>query len=117
MSADAPTPPNPQPLHILLVEDSAADRRTIQEALHKELDVPFRLMEAERVSDALAALAGQPVHVILLDLQLPDSQGLETITRIRQVAPTVPIVVLTASDDDGLAIQSLQRGAQDYLVK
>ena len=108
---------NPQPLQLLLVEDDPIDARAIHEALQKELDVPYQLTHADRLSAALNSLRQGPIDIVLLDLQLPDSQGLEAISKIRAVSATVPIVVLTASDDDGLAIQSLQRGAQDYLVK
>ena len=108
---------NPQPLQLLLIEDDPIDARAIHEALQKELDVPYQLTHADRLSVALNSLRQGPIDIVLLDLQLPDSQGLEAINKVRAVSATVPIVVLTASDDDGLAIQSLQRGAQDYLVK
>lgn len=108
---------NPQPLQLLLVEDDPTDARAVREALQKELDVPYQLIHAERLSEALNNLRQAPVDIVLLDLQLPDSQGLDGISQVRAVSATVPIVVLTASDDDGLAIQSLQLGAQDYLVK
>jgi len=106
-----------QPVRILLVEDSPTDVQNIREALAKEMDVPFRLQHAEQLSAALAILSRDPIDVILLDLQLPDIQGFGSIDRLRRANPGVPVVVLTASDDEGLAVQSLQQGAQDYLVK
>ncbi len=105
------------PLKILLVEDNPTDARSIREALVKEIGVPFQLDHADCLSSAITLLGRDPVHIVLLDLQLPDSKGLSAVVKIREAAPQVPIVVLTASDDDELAVQALQQGAQDYLVK
>lgn len=105
------------PMHILLVEDTPADAQVLQQALAKEKGLSFHLTHTDKLSSALAVLAEGKVDVVLLDLLLPDSEGLLTITQVVQQAPRVPIVVLTAADDEGLAVQSLQQGAQDYLVK
>ncbi|MBI4343417.1 MAG: response regulator [Candidatus Omnitrophica bacterium] len=106
-----------QPVRVLLVEDTAEDTRLIREVLTHEPHLPLRLLHAERLSTALELLAKESLDLVLLDLRLPDSEGLATLTAIRQRAPRVPVVVLTASDDDALATQALQHGAQDYLVK
>ncbi|GEM_PF-1743207 len=106
-----------QPFKILLVEDNRADAELLAEALTKEYTTPFELKRAERLSSGLEYLAAGGIDLVLLDLHLPDSQGIQTLIKTRAQAPKVPIVVLTASDDDVLAVQALQKGAQDYLVK
>jgi diguanylate cyclase (GGDEF)-like protein/PAS domain S-box-containing protein len=101
---------------VLLVEDSGGDARLLREMLRE----PGRNIELTHVADMRAAedhLAGHAVDVILLDLGLPDAQGLEPIQRVRIAAPRVPLIVLTGLDDESLAVRALQEGAQDYLVK
>ena len=102
---------------LLLIEDNPGDARLIQETLHRAGGAPFRLHVAHRLDTGLAALDASPVQLILLDLSLPDSHGLETVMRVRAHAPHTPIVVLTGLDDESLALKSLELGAQDYLVK
>lgn len=101
---------------ILLVEDNAADARLIEELL-KEAGTRFELTHAERQSTALALLAQQRFDVVLLDLGLPDSHGLETLAALAQVARDTPIVVLTGLSDEAVVAQALRQGAEDYLVK
>ena len=74
-------------------------------------------MHADSMADAEKHLAEHAVDIILLDLGLPDAQGLEAVRRAHAVAPRVPLVVLTGLDDEVLAAQALQEGAQDYLIK
>ena len=115
--------PNPQrpneahPLMVLLIEDAAADTQLLREALAGQPGLPIELLYADRLSTGLQRLNEGGVDVVLLDLVLPDSQGLETLIKVRHHAPRVPVVVLTASDDEAVAVQALQHGAQDYLVK
>ena len=104
-------------IKVLLIEDSREDAQLLMEALAKEPYAFFELTHAERLSVGLKHLKDGGVDLVLLDLNLPDSEGLDTLTSIRFEAPDVPVVVLTASDDEGLAAQALQKGAQDYLVK
>jgi len=106
-----------QPIRILLVEDSLEDAQILQDAFAEAEDLPVVFQRVDRLSTALQALDTGGVDVVLLDLQLPDSEGLETLVTMHRRAPDVPIVVLTASDDEALAAQAAQRGAQDYLVK
>jgi PAS domain S-box-containing protein len=106
-----------RPITILLVEDNPGDVRLLQELLKEVSDVPFVLTSVERLDGALAYLAKKQVDVILLDLSLPDSQGLETFTKIHDQASATPIVVLTGLDRETLTQQVMQAGAQDYLVK
>ncbi len=102
---------------VLLIEDRVVDVRVIRAALAKGRDVTFDVVCCERLSQGLQHLAAGGIDVILLDLGLPDSQGFETFMQVYTQEPDVPIIVLTASDDDALAIQAVQAGAQDYLVK
>lgn len=105
------------PLRILLVEDNPGDARLIRETLRDAGSLAFELQHADRLSAALPLLAAHAADVALLDLSLPDAHGLETVTRALSAAPGVPIVVLTGLDDETVAIQAVQAGAQDYLVK
>lgn len=106
-----------KPVKVLLVEDSPTDALLLREALTDERTMQFRTAHAETLSDALRALQEQPFDLILLDLGLPDSQGLETFARMHDHVPQIPIIVLTGLDDDTLAIQAVKEGAQDFLTK
>ncbi len=107
-----------QPINILLVEDMPQDARLVQEALAAQQDIPLEvnLTQAQDLREALTYLPGT-IHVVLLDLSLPDSRGIETLRKVRTHAPGTSIVVLTAADDTALGVQAVQAGAQDYLVK
>jgi phosphoserine phosphatase RsbU/P len=106
-----------RPMRLLLVEDNAGDARLIQEEL-KDVDAArFNVLHVERMVQAEKALAEQSADVVLLDLSLPDGHGLGNISRLLQAGPSVPLVVLTGTDDERLAVQAVHQGAQDYLVK
>ncbi len=105
------------PTKILLVEDNPGDARLFREALGDIPESEFELTHCESATQALEFLGKDKPEVILSDLGLPDSQGLEAVKRIHAAAPDVPLVVLTALDDENLAVEALQTGAQDYLVK
>jgi PAS domain S-box-containing protein len=105
-------------IQILLVEDNPGDVRFLDELLREVTTAQFELRQVERLSDALQSLSGDRFDVILLDLSLPDSQGLDTFTRLyHQAVPAIPIIVLTGLADETVAISAMQAGAQDYLVK
>ena len=106
-----------EPINVLLVEDNPEDVQVIQAVLSDGEGTDFRVRYADWLSTGLKTLAEGGIDVVLLDLGLPDSKGLETLLNVRQQAPEVAIVVLTSSDDERLASQALQQGAQDYLVK
>ncbi|MCE5181838.1 MAG: EAL domain-containing protein [Betaproteobacteria bacterium] len=101
----------------LLVEDNPGDARLIQEALAENTEPRFHLEWAEDLGHALKILKQKSFAIILLDLSLPDSQGMHTVKNIEQAAPDTPIVVLTGLDDEALAVEAVRSGAQDYLVK
>lgn len=102
---------------ILLVEDNPADARLMQEILVNHRPTRFDLQFADRLQTGLTRLAEEHFDVVLLDLSLPDSSGLETLRRTRLAVPDIPMIVLTGIEDELLAIQAVQAGAQDYLVK
>ena len=106
-----------KPVSILLVEDNPGDKRLICEMLNEAGSVTFDLKYADRLQAALGHLDENRVEVILLDLGLPDSQGLETLSKIYTHVPEVPIVVLTGLNDEMLGVQAVNKGAQDYLIK
>ncbi|WP_445240696.1 response regulator [Microcoleus vaginatus] len=104
-------------IKILLVEDNPADADLLAELLEVSVGVEWELVSVEFLHEAIAQLCKQPFDVVLLDLSLPDSRGLETLTRLREVAPDVPMVVMTGLDDEAIALESVRLGAQDYIVK
>ena len=105
------------PIHVLLIEDNPGDARLLRELLQETGSSQFELVHADRFSEALARLSERRFDVVLLDLSLPDAQGLETISRLGGQADGTPIVILTGLNDEEIAIRALQQGAQDYLVK
>jgi light-regulated signal transduction histidine kinase (bacteriophytochrome) len=98
------------------VEDNPGDVLLIEETLG-DRDGEFELESVEQLAPALERLRTGGIHVVLLDLTLPDSAGLGTFTAVRASAPDVPIVVLTGLSDEALAVSTVRAGAQDYLVK
>jgi len=109
--------PHRQAKTVLVVEDNPGDARLVAIYLEEESGRAFRVVHVDHLKDALAVLASQHIDVALLDLSLPDSFGLETLARLRAAQPLVPVVVLTGTDNEALALDSLRQGAQDYLVK
>jgi phosphoserine phosphatase RsbU/P len=106
-----------QPIRILLVEDDQGDARLLREMLAEAGAELSELVWSQRLDEALQCLSAEIFDVILLDLSLPDSQGLETFTSVYVHSPDVPIVVLTGLDDTSTALTAMGGGAQDYLVK
>ena len=107
-----------QPILVLLVEDNPGDVLLLQEFLLDVItSIKVNLKAVERIEEALNCLEKESFDVILLDLSLPDSQGLETFVKIHRQVPAIPIIVITGLDDETLATTAVQQGAQDYLVK
>jgi signal transduction histidine kinase len=101
----------------LLIEDSAGDAGLIREHL-AELGAAAPALEwAQRLAAGLERLARGGIDAVLLDLSLPDSHGLDTFRRVQAQAPRLPVVVLSGLSDEAVALQAVQEGAQDYLVK
>lgn len=104
-------------INILLVEDNPADCRLVTERLCNRRENRFHLLYAGHISEALQVLAQNRISIILLDLQLPDGNGLESLVKVHAAATGIPIVVLSEIGDETLALRALQLGAQDFLVK
>lgn len=102
---------------ILLVEDNAGDVILINKMLNTA-PARYEMLHASSLNGALTALAYTPdIQAVLLDLNLDDSQGVDTIMRLADAVPAMPIIVLTGVEDVELAQQAVRKGAQDYLVK
>lgn len=104
-------------LNILLIEDNPGDARLIREMLTEAQTMPFQLVPVGNLAAGLGQLVHPGIDIVLLDLSLPDSQGLSTFAKIHQQAPDLPIVVLSGLSDEALALKAVHDGAQDYLVK
>lgn len=108
---------NKQPVSVLLVEDNPGDCRLIVEALAEVATEEFGITTARTLAEALDFMQDGDFDAILLDLSLPDSQGLETVSSVHHLLPSLPIVVLTGLDDAAAGVDALRAGAQEYLVK
>jgi len=106
---------NGELIHVLLVEDNFGDALLVREAL--EASGRFALTHADRLAAGLLAIRRGGIDAMLLDLSLPDSSGLDTVRAIRDASTHLPIVVLSALDDEETAVDAVTEGAQDYLVK
>jgi signal transduction histidine kinase/HPt (histidine-containing phosphotransfer) domain-containing protein len=104
-------------INLLLIDDSPTDARLIRELLSESRHVQFCIRCVETLADGIARLGDGGVDVVLSDLGLPDSHGLETFHRCNEAAPALPIVVLTDLDDETVAFEAVHAGAQDYIVK
>jgi glutamate dehydrogenase (NAD(P)+) len=105
-----------KPVKVLLIEDSPVDTRLIRGMLAKAKGAVFEVENAERLADGLQRLGQGGIDVVLLDLLLPDSEGMDTFHRVRE-SNSVPIVVLTGTDDLSQAAKAVEEGAQSYLIK
>ena len=104
-------------IKLLLVEDNSVDAQLTQDLLAEWSLDRFEITHASVLADGLTRLSRERFDVVLLDLSLPDTHGLATVTQVLATSPDVPVVVLSGHDDHPLALQALQHGAQDYLVK
>ena len=105
-------------VNVLLIEDNAGDARLLREMFnHEAASRKYSLAHQECMKDAVTHLAADPVDVVLLDLGLPDAEGLGAVRQVHAVAPSIPLVVVTGLDDEAVATQALQEGVQDYLIK
>jgi signal transduction histidine kinase len=106
-----------QGLTVLLIEDSPEDAQVLRDALKSSRDMSVELTCVDRLAQGLKRLAGGGIDLVLTDLSLPDTKGLQSVMALRAAAAGIPLIVLTSADDQTLALQALQQGAQDYLVK
>ena len=114
---ETPLDMNEAPIKILLVEDNPAHAFLLRELLADQNDVRFKLTHVEGLELAYPYMDEGDLDVILLDLSLPESVGLETLQLVLPRTPQTPVIVMTSHDDKRLAIQAVQEGAQDFLVK
>ena len=108
---------NLNPIKLLLVEDDQDDALLTTEILNKNNSKEFYLTHKSSLSDAISELSREHFDEILLDLNLPDSQGVDTFRKIRSLTPDIPIVVLSGINDEEIATKAIHEGAQDYIVK
>src|SRR5688572_11374088 len=106
-----------QPIKVLLIEDNSNDARLLRIFLSESTTSQFDIAHAERLAEGMERLGKERFDVILSDLLLPDSQGIETFEWLKAHVQDVPIIVLSGSDDESLGIRAVREGAQDYLVK
>ncbi|GMV80212.1 MAG: hypothetical protein AMXMBFR7_13960 [Planctomycetota bacterium] len=109
--------PAAKPTRVLLIEDQALDSRWVVEALKRVAPGCFETHVAETLREGLACLQTFEPNVVLTDLSLPDSHGLDTCLQVLDGAPHLPLVVLTCNNDQSLALEAVHAGAQGYLVK
>ncbi|HYX52918.1 MAG TPA: response regulator [Candidatus Limnocylindrales bacterium] len=102
---------------LLLVEDNPPDAGLVREALAEGKSAQFSIEHVDRLSKALQCLRTRRFDAVLLDLTLPDSQGVGTFTSVLATAPHTPMLVLSGIDDDAMATEAVELGAQDYLIK
>ena len=107
---------SPSSTHVLLIEDNPGDADLVRLRL-VESNPMVDVNCVNRLADGIASLKQNPPSLVLLDLNLPDSQGAETFRKLLEKAPDVPVVILSGQNDEALAIKALHQGAQDYLVK
>jgi signal transduction histidine kinase len=105
------------PIKVLLVEDNPGDARLLREALAETARTRFDWTHVDRLAEALRRLEEERFDIILLDLSLPDAQGLDAVVWAHGQVAHLPIVVLTGLENEELAVEALRQGAQDYLVK
>ncbi len=108
---------NSRPIHVLLIEDNPGDIRLVRELFGQTKDGQFTLMHVDRLDAGIRCLNEARIDVILLDLSLPDSQGIETLIRMHAAAHGIPIVLMTGLEDEEFGLHLIQAGAQDYLIK
>ena len=102
---------------LLLVEDNPADAELTSELLAEVPGYRYRLVVASRLEEALGVLRSQPVHAVILDLNLPDSTGMETLDRVREVDDDVPVVVLSGADRPQSGVEALDSASEDFIGK
>jgi phosphoserine phosphatase RsbU/P len=120
--AAQPSPSEPDiapanPVKVLLIEDNPMDVRLIGIMLRDSAPTLFQIEQVDRLERGLQQLGNGAFDLVLVDLSLPDSHGLETFSRVHAVAPKVPIIVLSGLADETVAVSAVHEGAQDYLVK
>jgi sigma-B regulation protein RsbU (phosphoserine phosphatase) len=108
---------NNTPVNVLLIEDNPLDARLINEIMKSSRTMAYSIDCVDNLAEGLQRLSSHMYDAAFVDLSLSDSTGLETFKKIRAAAPRLPVIILTGTDDDTVALEALQAGAQDYLIK
>ena len=103
--------------HILLIEDNLFNARLIVDMLSERKKPGFTVKTAGTLAEGIERISKGGIDVILLDLNLPDSQGIETLSTLMSLGQSIPIIVTSALEDESIALEALTRGASDYLLK
>jgi CheY-like chemotaxis protein len=101
----------------LLIEDNPGDAYLIEDHLEEFANFSYEIKNIGTLSEALSILKEQPFNIILSDLSLPDSDGVNTFFRIHNENPRIPIIVLSGSNDEEIGAYSVEKGARDFLIK
>lgn len=104
-------------VNLLLIEDNPGDANYLRALLTENRKLEFNIKRANRVAEGLELIRQGGMNIVLSDLHLPDSAGMETVQQVRAAARDIPIIMLTSLDDEEFAAQAVHAGAQDYLVK
>ena len=104
-------------IKILVIEDNPGDAYLVEEQLEEFANFSYELNNVGTLNEALSVLKEQPFDVILLDLILPDSYGVDTFIRIHNQNSHIPIIILTELDDEAIGSYAVEKGAKDFLVK
>ena len=106
-----------RPTKVLLIDDDVSERALFRQRIQNVNSENFAFCEAETLNDGVTTIQAETVDLAILDLNLPDSEGLATLEAFYVAAPTIPIIVLTGLDDAELGLKAIKVGAQDFLVK
>jgi signal transduction histidine kinase len=106
-----------QMIRVVLVEDNPGDANLIKEYLTHDTRARFEIQIMTRLDDALEKISKDHVDIVLVDLGLPDSQGIATFEKMQERFPSIPIVVMSGLSDEAVAMEAMRKGAQDYLMK
>src|SRR6478672_9119583 len=117
LAAVTPVTPQTQTLRVLIIEDNPGDAILVREMLREADQFGFELVHADRLSTGIDQLLGGGADCVLLDLSLPDAEGLDALSQVQNVSLDVPIIVFSGRSDERIAVRAVQDGAQDYLIK
>ncbi len=106
-----------QRIEVLIIEDSPDDLFLMREVLESSTEVEANIIHRERLEDGLQAAGNTAIDVVILDLDLPDSFGLDTFVSFHEEQPLLPVIIMTGATDHDMALAAVQKGAQDYLFK
>ncbi len=106
-----------QPLAILVIDDSPSDAHLLEMALHQVPKLKYTFVQEKTLASGIERTKKDKFDVLMLDLTLPDSHGLETVIAAHKSCPNLPIVICTGIEDEEFGIEAVRNGAQDYVVK